>query len=160
KPGVLSENLQQRADKVGLGSLSAQGAPTVFWDVHGEHGHPLRLTISDFGPVMLARLLNLNETQSGVLQILFRVADDNGWLLLDLNVLPAMLTHINEQRAEIGPRYGNLSAASIGAIQRALLNLDSQGGEKLFGEPAVTLEDFLQTDAQGRGVVNILHAAR
>ncbi|MFT6464422.1 helicase HerA-like domain-containing protein [Halopseudomonas sp.] len=160
KPGVLSDKLQQRADKVGLGPFSVQGAPTVFWDVYGEYGHPLRLTISDFGPVMLARLLNLNETQSGVLQILFRVADDNGWLLLDLKDLRAMLSHINEQRAEIGPRYGNVSAASIGAIQRALLNLDNQGGGKLFGEPAVTLEDFLQTDAQGRGVVNILHAAR
>ncbi|MFO7703977.1 MAG: helicase HerA-like domain-containing protein [Halopseudomonas sp.] len=160
KPGVLSDKLQQRADKVGLGPLSVAGAPTVFWDVHGEHGHPLRLTISDFGPLMLARLLNLNETQSGVLQILFRVADDNGWLLLDLKDVRAMLTHINDQRAEIGPRYGNVSAASIGAIQRALLNLDNQGGERLFGEPAVTLEDFLQTDEHGRGVVNILHAAR
>lgn len=160
KPGVLSDKLKQRADKVGLGPMTVSGAPTVFWDVHGEHGHPLRLTISDFGPLMLARLLNLNETQSGVLQILFRVADDNGWLLLDLKDLRAMLTHINEQRADISPRYGNVSAASVGAIQRSLLNLEGQGGEKLFGEPAVTLEDFLQTDAQGRGVVNILHAAR
>lgn len=160
KPGVMSDKLQQRAASVGLGAITAASAPTVFWDVHGEHGHPLRLTISDFGPLMLARLLNLNETQSGVLQILFRVADDNGWLLLDLKDLRAMLSHINEQRTEIGPRYGNVSAASIGAIQRALLNLDNQGGEKLFGEPAVTLEDFMQTDEQGRGVVNILHAAR
>lgn len=160
KPGVLNDKLQQRADKVGLGPITVKAAPTVFWDVHGEHGHPLRLTISDFGPVMLARLLNLNETQSGVLQVLFRVADDNGWLLLDLKDLRAMLTYINEQRADIGPRYGNVSAASIGAIQRSLLSLDNQAGAKLFGEPAVTLEDFLQTDAQGRGVVNILHAAR
>lgn len=158
--GQMSEKLEQRAARVGLHGLEMRGAPTVFWDVFGEHGHPLRLTIADFGPIMLARLLNLNETQSGVLQILFRVADDNGWLLLDLKDLRSMLAHLNQHRGEIGPRYGNISPASIGAIQRSLLNLEGQGGERLFGEPAVTLEDFLQTDADGRGVVNILHAAR
>jgi DNA helicase HerA-like ATPase len=158
--GTMSEKLAKRASKVGLDDLQMRGAPTVFWDVYGEHGHPLRLTMADFGPVMLARLLNLNETQTGVLQILFRVADDNGWLLLDLKDLRALLSHINQHRGEIGPRYGNISPASIGAIQRSLLNLEGQGGERLFGEPAVTLEDFLQTDDQGRGVVNILHAAR
>lgn len=160
KPGIMSENLQRRADRVGLGPLEVAAAPAVFWDVQGVQGHPLRLTVSAFGLVMLARLLNLNETQTGVLQILFRVADDNGWLLLDLKDLRAMLGYVNEHRSEIGPRYGNVSAASIGAIQRALLSLDSQGADALFGEPAVTLEDFLQTDAQGRGVVNILHAAQ
>lgn len=160
KPGTITEKLQQRATQAGLDELHPGGAPTVFWDVYGEQGHPLRLTIADFGPVMLARLLNLNETQTGVLQILFRVADDNGWLLLDLKDLRAMLGHINDHRREIGPRYGNVSPASIGAIQRALLSLDSLGGEQLFGEPAVTLDDFLQTNQHGQGVVNILHAAR
>jgi len=160
KAGVMGDKLAKRAGQTGLANLQMRGAPTVFWDVFGEHGHPLRLTLADFGPVMLARLLNLNETQSGVLQILFRVADDNGWLLLDLKDLRAMLSHLNQHRAEIGPQYGNISPASIGAIQRSLLSLEGEGGERLFGEPAVTLEDFLQTDEQGRGVVNILHASR
>jgi DNA helicase HerA-like ATPase len=160
KAGVMGDKLAKRAGQTGLVNLQMRGAPTVFWDVFGEHGHPLRLTLADFGPVMLARLLNLNETQSGVLQILFRVADDNGWLLLDLKDLRAMLSHLNQHRAEIGPQYGNISPASIGAIQRSLLSLEGEGGGRLFGEPAVTLEDFLQTDEQGRGVVNILHASR
>lgn len=160
RPGVMSERLQQRAEQVGLDELHLQAAPVVFWDVYGEHGHPLRLTMADFGPVMLARLLNLNATQSGVLQVLFRVADDKGWLLLDLKDLRAMLSYVNDNRREIGPHYGNVSPASIGAIQRALLQLDSLGGEQLFAEPAVTLDDFMQTDQQGRGVVNILHASR
>lgn len=159
-PGVMSARLQQRAEQVGLDELHLQAAPVVFWDVYGEHGHPLRLTMADFGPVMLARLLNLNATQSGVLQVLFRVADDKGWLLLDLKDLRAMLSYVNDNRREIGPHYGNVSPASIGAIQRALLQLDSLGGEQLFAEPAVTLDDFMQTDQQGRGVVNILHASR
>lgn len=159
RPGAVTEKLQQRATQAGLDGLHPSGAPTVFWDVYGEHGHPLRLTVADFGPIMLARLLNLNETQTGVLQILFKVADDNGWLLLDLKDLRAMLGYINDHRSEIGPRYGNVSPASIGAIQRALLSLD-QDGEQLFGEPAVTLDDFLQNNQQGQGVVNILHAAR
>ncbi|WP_223651348.1 helicase HerA-like domain-containing protein [Halopseudomonas nanhaiensis] len=160
KAGVMSDRLRERAVRVGLADLQLNGAPTVFWDVYGEHGHPLRLTMADFGPIMLARLLNLNETQSGVLQVLFKVADENGWLLLDLRDLRAMLAYVNEHRSEIGPRYGNVSPASIGAIQRALLSLDSLGGDELFGEPAVTLDDFMQTDQHGQGVVNILHAAR
>ncbi|WP_256663753.1 helicase HerA-like domain-containing protein [Pseudomonas sp. gcc21] len=160
KHGVMSDGLQKRATLVGLDDLQMSGAPTVFWDVYGEHGHPLRLTMADFGPIMLARLLNLNETQTGVLQVLFKVADENGWLLLDLKDFRAMLGYVNENRSEIGPKYGNVSPASIGAIQRALLSLDSLGGDQLFGEPAVTLDDFMQTDVHGKGVVNILHAAR
>lgn len=160
QPGVLSDQLQQRAIRAGIEDLQPTGAPTVFWDVYGEHGHPLRLTVADFGPVMLARLLNLNETQTGVLQVLFKVADDHGWLLLDLKDLRAMLGFINDNRSEIGPVYGNVAPASIGAIQRALLSLDNLGGEQLFGEPAITLEDLMQTNQQGQGVVNILHAAR
>lgn len=160
QPGVISDQLQQRAIRAGIEDLQPTGAPTVFWDVYGAHGHPLRLTVADFGPVMLARLLNLNETQTGVLQVLFKVADDHGWLLLDLKDLRAMLGFINDNRSEIGPVYGNVAPASIGAIQRALLSLDNLGGEQLFGEPAITLEDLMQTNQQGQGVVNILHAAR
>jgi len=160
KAGTASEKLQQRADKVGLGSMTLCGAPTVFWDVFGKQGHPLRLTLAELGPMLLSRLLNLNETQSGIIDILFRVADDNGWLLLDLKDLRSMLSYLHEQRAEIGKRYGNVSAASLGAIQRALLRLDSEGAEQLFGEPAISLDDFLQTDEHGQGVVNVLHAAQ
>lgn len=160
KPGVVSEKLQQRALRVGIDALEPKGAPVVFWDVYGEKGHPLRLTISELGPQLLSRLLGLNETQSGIVDILFRVADDQGWLLLDMKDLRAMLNHVHEQRAELGPRYGNISPASVGAIQRSLLRLEQQGGEQLFGEPAVSLDDFLQVDEHGQGVVNILHAER
>ena len=160
KAGKAGEKLQKRADKVGLGPMTLCGAPTVFWDVFGEQGHPLRLTIAELGPVLLSRLLNLNETQSGIIDILFRVADDNGWLLLDLKDLRSMLIYLHEQRSALGAKYGNVSAASLGAIQRSLLRLDGQGGEKLFGEPAISLDDFLQTDENGQGVVNVLHAAQ
>jgi len=160
KAGKPGEKLQKRADKVGLGTMTLRGAPTVFWDVFGEHGHPLRLTVAELGPVLLSRLLNLNETQSGIIDILFRVADDNGWLLLDLKDLRSMLIYLHEQRAALGAKYGNVSAASLGAIQRSLLRLDGQGGERLFGEPAISLDDFLQTDEHGQGVVNVLHAAK
>lgn len=159
-PGEPSERLLQRARQVGLDDFTVYGAPTVFWDVFGEHGHPLRLTMADFGPVLLSRLLNLNDTQTGLMQLTFKVADDNGWLLLDLKDLRAMLTWVSDNRRELSATYGNVAPASIGAIQRALLTLEAQGGEQFFGEPAVTLEDFLQTDAHGKGVVNILHAER
>jgi DNA helicase HerA-like ATPase len=159
-PGELSERVRERAVQVGLEGLEMHGAPTVFWDVFGEHGHPLRLTVADLGPTLLSRLMNLNETQSGLMQLVFRVADDKGWLLLDLKDLRAMVSWVGDQRQTLSRDYGNIAPASIGAIQRSLLNLDSQGAEAFFGEPAVTLEDFLQTDDQGRGVVNILHAER
>jgi len=158
--GTASERLDERALRVGIEDLQLHGAPTVFWDVFGEHGHPLRLTISDFGPTLLSRLLNLNDTQTGLMQIAFRVADDRGWLLLDLKDLRAMLTWLSENRQEISSTYGNVAPASIGAVQRALLNLESQHGDRFFGEPAVSLEDFLQTDADGKGMVNILHAEK
>ncbi|MCG5496630.1 DUF853 domain-containing protein [Ectothiorhodospira haloalkaliphila] len=159
-PGELSDRVRERAAQVGLDELEMHGAPTVFWDVFGEHGHPLRLTVADLGPTLLSRLMNLNETQSGLMQLVFRVADDKGWLLLDLKDLRAMVGWVGEQRQALSRDYGNIAPASIGAIQRALLNLESQGADGFFGEPAVTLEDFLQTDEQGRGVVNILHAER
>ncbi|MCG5511686.1 helicase HerA-like domain-containing protein [Ectothiorhodospira shaposhnikovii] len=159
-PGQMNDRVRERAGQVGLDDLDMHGAPTVFWDVFGEQGHPLRLTIADLGPTLLSRLMNLNETQSGLMQLVFRVADDNGWLLLDLKDLRAMVNWVGEQRQTLSRTYGNIAPASLGAIQRSLLTLESQGAEQFFGEPAVTLEDFLQTDEQGRGVVNILHAER
>lgn len=159
-PGTASERLLERAQRVGVDPIEFRGAPCAFWDALGEHGHPLRLTIADFGPVLLSRLLNLNDTQTGLMQIVFKVADDRGWLLLDLKDLRSMLAWVSDHRRELGTQYGNVAPASVGAIQRALLTLESQGGDRFFGEPAVTLEDFLQTDAEGRGVVNILHAER
>ncbi len=133
-------------------------SPVTFWDVWGEQGHPVRATVSDLGPLLLARLLNLNETQEGVLTIAFKVADDNGLLLLDLKDLRAMLTFVADNQATIKTRYGNVSAASVGAIQRGLTQLEEQGGERFFGEPMLNIDDLLQTDAAGRGVINILAA--
>jgi DNA helicase HerA-like ATPase len=134
-----------------------QGYPVTFWDVFGEQGHSVRATISEIGPLLLGRLLNLNETQEGVLNLIFRIADDNGWLLLDLKDLRAMLQHVGDNAKEFTTAYGNISSASIGAIQRALLTLESQGADKFFGEPALNLDDLMQTE-QGRGIINILAA--
>ena len=130
----------------------------MFWDVFGEQGHPVRATISEMGPLLLARLLGLNDTQAGVLTVTFKVADDNGLLLLDLKDLRAMLQYVSDNAKTIGPQYGNVAAASVGAIQRGILQLEQQGGEKFFGEPALDLMDLIQTDAKGQGVVNILAA--
>jgi uncharacterized protein len=132
--------------------------PTTLWDVFGEQGHPVRATISDMGPLLLSRMLGLNETQAGVLNLVFKIADDNGLLLLDLKDLRAMLRHVGDNAGQFTTEYGNISAASIGIIQRGLLQIESQGGEKFFGEPMLNIQDFLQTDNQGRGVVNILTA--
>jgi DNA helicase HerA-like ATPase len=137
---------------------SWEGCPAAFWDVWGEQGHPLRATVSAMGPVLLSRILNLNDTQEGVLNIIFKYADDNGLLLLDLKDLRAMAQYVGDNAAEMKTRYGNVAAASIGAIQRGLLVLEQQGAEKFFGEPALDLEDLIQTDGSGRGVVNILTA--
>ena len=134
------------------------GCPTVFWDVFGEQGHPVRATVSDLGPLLLSRILNLNETQDGVLALVFKVADDNGLLLLDLKDLRAMLQHVGDHAQEFQTNYGNVSAASIGAIQRGLLALEQQGAEKFIGEPMLNIDDLLQTDGSGRGVVNVLAA--
>ncbi|MEQ8215718.1 MAG: helicase HerA-like domain-containing protein, partial [Smithellaceae bacterium] len=132
----------------------------VFWDVFGESGHPVRATISDMGPLLLARLLNLNETQSGVLTLVFKIADDNGLLLLDLKDLRAMIQFVGDNAKQFTTEYGNVSAASIGAIQRGLLALEQQGGDKFFGEPMLDIADLMQTDSEGRGVVNVLAADR
>jgi DNA helicase HerA-like ATPase len=139
--------------------LRHEGCPVVFWDVFGKRGHPIRATVSDLGPLLLARLLQLNDTQEGVLNLTFKVADDAGLLLLDIKDLRAMLQHVGEHAAELTTEYGNVSAASVGAIQRGLLALETQGVEELFGEPMLNIDDLMQT-ADGRGVVNILGAER
>ena len=154
-PGVLTDKLQQRLDKPGVGDFAPAKCPVVFWDVFGRNGHPVRATVSDMGPLLLARLLNLNETQTGVLQLVFKIADDHGLLLLDLKDLRAMIQHVGENAKTFTTEYGNVSAASVGAIQRGLLTLEEQGGDAFFGEPMLDINDLLQTD-DGQGVVNIL----
>lgn len=132
--------------------------PVTFWDVFGNNGHPLRATISDLGPLLLGRMLNLNDTQQGVLTLVFKIADDNGLLLLDLKDLRAMVQHVGENARDYTTEYGNISTASIGAIQRGLLQIETQGGDQLFGEPMLNIDDLMQTDAEGRGMINILAA--
>jgi len=157
--GARSEKLAARLERLGLPEPSWGASPVTFWDVFGKQGHPLRATVSDMGPLLLSRLLGLNDTQSGVLTIVFRVADEHGLLLLDLKDLRAMLQFVGEHASELTAEYGNVSMASVGAIQRALLRLDEQGGEAFFGEPMLDIGDLMQT-IDGRGVVNILSADR
>ncbi len=154
--GGSNAKVTERAVALGV-ELRYEPCPVVFWDVFGKRGHPIRATVSDLGPLLLARLLDLNNTQEGVLNLTFKVADDAGLLLLDVKDLRAMLQHVGEHAAELTTQYGNVSAASIGAIQRGLLALESQGIEQLFGEPMLNIDDLLQT-ANGRGIVNILAA--
>ncbi|WP_397476179.1 helicase HerA-like C-terminal domain-containing protein [Pusillimonas sp.] len=153
-----SPKLQERLDKLGLPEPAWGACPVAFWDVFGEQGHPVRATISDMGPLLLARMLELNDTQEGVLNIVFSVADDEGMLLLDMKDLRAMLQHVAERASELRPRYGNVSAASVGAIQRSLLRLESQGAGLFFGEPMLDVHDLLRVNAHGQGMVNILAA--
>jgi DNA helicase HerA-like ATPase len=148
--------IAERAQLLGV-ELVHEACPVVFWDLFGAQGHPVRATISDMGPLLLARLLALNDTQEGVLNIVFKVADDAGLLLLDTNDLRAVLQHVGDHAAELRTAYGNVSAASIGAIQRGLLALESQGADRFFGEPMLDIADLMQTD-RGRGVVHILAA--
>lgn len=157
RPGGGNGKVEARVKELGLADFSYRAAPTVFWDVFGEKGHPLRSTISEMGPLLLARMLNLNDTQAGVLTAAFKIADDNGWLLLDLKDLRAMLQFAADNSSELRSEYGSISAASVGAIQRGLLQLEHEDGEKLFGEPALDFNDLLQTEG-GRGVINILAA--
>ncbi len=156
-PGVDSPKLKQRLDSLGVSDWAPAKFPAAFWDVSGAQGHPVRATISDMGPILLSRLLNLNDTQAGVLQLVFKIADDNGLLLLDLKDLRAMVQHVGEHAKEFTTEYGNVSAASIGAIQRSLLTLGEQGGEAFFGEPMLDINDLMQTE-DGKGIVNILAA--
>ncbi len=160
QPGGASSKVQERIRQLQLDGFTFSGCPVTFWDVFGENGHPVRSTISELGPLMLGRLLQLNDTQAGVLSLVFRIADENGLLLLDSKDLRAMLQFVGDNAAQFTTEYGNISAASIGAIQRNLLALDDQGAQKFFGEPALNLDDLLQTDSAGRGVVNILSADR
>ncbi|GIW33030.1 helicase HerA-like domain-containing protein [Meiothermus sp.] len=157
KPGGENPKVAERVQKLGLADFKYEACPVVFWDVFGEQGHPVRATVSEMGPLLLARLLGLNDTQSGVLTLAFKIADDNGLLLLDLKDLRAMLQFVGDNAEKFKTEYGNISAASIGAIQRGLLALEEQGGDRFFGEPALKLEDLLQTQ-DGRGVINILAA--
>ena len=157
KAGGDNPKIVERAAQLGV-ELAPAPCPVAFWDLLGAQGHPARTTVSEMGPLLLARLLGLNETQAGVLGIVFQVADDGGLLLLDLKDLRAMLEHVGSRAAELKMRYGNVSAASVGAIQRGLLTLEQQGGEHVFGEPALDLDDLRQTGAGGQGVVNILAA--
>jgi DNA helicase HerA-like ATPase len=159
KAGQMSDKLGARLKKLGLPEPKWGACPAVFWDVFGEQGHPVRATISDMGPLLIARLLNLNETQEGVLSMVFRIADDNGLLLLNLPDLRAMLQFVGDNAAQFKTQYGNVSAASIGTIQRGLLQIEEQGGKSFFGEPMLNIDDLLQT-VDGRGVVNILAADR
>ena len=156
--GKIGEKLAAVLKERGLPLQTPIACPTTLWDVFGEQGHPVRATVSDMGPLLLSRMLGLNDTQAGVLNLVFKIADDNGLLLLDMKDLRAMLQHVGDNAKNFTTEYGNISAASIGAIQRGLLQIDSQGGDQFFGEPMLNIEDFMQTDAQGQGVVNILAA--
>jgi DNA helicase HerA-like ATPase len=158
QPGATSGKFEERIKQVGVDAPTFAGRPTVFWDVFGEQGHPVRATVSDLGPLMLARILGLNDTQEGVLALAFKIADDNGLLLLDLKDLRALLQHVADNAATIQTTYGNVSAASIGAILRGLLTLEQQGATGFLGEPMLNVDDLLQTGDGGKGVVNILAA--
>ncbi|HWX03175.1 DUF853 domain-containing protein [Collimonas sp.] len=158
KAGAASSKLKERLETLGIEEPQWAATPVTFWDVYGQQGHPVRATISDMGPLLLARMLNLNDTQQGVLQLVFKIADDNGLLLLDLKDLRAMLQHVGDNAASFQTEYGNISAASIGAIQRGLIGIGEQGGEQFFGEPMLNIDDLIQTDGNGKGVVNILAA--
>ena len=159
-PGQDSENMQERIRRFGIEDFSYKGYPVHFFDIFGEEGHPARITVSSMGPQLLSRLFHLTEVQSGVLSIVFRVADDNGLLLLDLKDLQAMLKYVGDNRAEFTTLYGNVSAASIGAIQRALLAFEDEGGVNIFGEPELDIRDFIRTDYDGRGYINVLSSRR
>ncbi|MDI3441898.1 DUF853 domain-containing protein [Erwinia sp. V90_4] len=160
KEGAESEKLSARLAKIGVSGWTPQSNPVVLWDIFGERGHPVRATVSDLGPLLLARLLNLNEVQSGVLTIIFRVADDQGMLLLDFKDLRAMTQYIGDNAKAFQSQYGNINSASVGAIQRGLLALEQQGAEYFFGEPMLDIKDWMRTDADGKGVINILAAEK
>jgi len=156
--GEAKPKLLERAQTLGMTDYAPRAHPTLFWDLFGTQGHPIRTTVSDMGPLLLARLLDLNDTQEGILNIAFKLADDEGLLLLDLKDLRTLLTHLADNATEIKSRYGNISGASVGAIQRALLTLEQQGAAQFFGEPALALDDFMHTDFSGQGVISILAA--
>ena len=156
--GSSSPKFDERLKTLGIDAIPFAASPVVFWDLFGEQGHPIRSTVSEIGPLLLARMLNLNDTQEGVLSAVFRIADDQGLLLIDFKDLKAMLSYVSEHAAEFKAEYGNLSPASLGAIQRNLLALADQGGDQFFGEPSLNILDFIQTDSEGRGYINLLAA--
>ncbi len=158
--GVVTPKLEARLKDLGLEGFAPYANPVAFWDVFGQGGIPVRATVSDMGPLLLSRLLNLNDTQSGVLQLVFKIADDQGLMLLDLKDLRAMVQHVGDNAKEFTTEYGNVSAASIGAIQRGLLTLDEQGGDVFFGEPMLNIHDLMKVDENGRGVINVLSAEK
>lgn len=157
-PGTTNEKITSRIQQIGIEGYVNEANPTVFWDLYGKKGHPIRTTVSEFGPTLFNRILELNETQSGVLDIAFKLADDEGLLLLDLNDLRALLNFVSENKSEISKKYGLVSPASVAAIQRALLRLEQEGGEEFFGEPALDLNDLMRQDMSGRGIINLLTA--
>jgi DNA helicase HerA-like ATPase len=158
KPGTETPKVKARIEQMKLEDFQFEGCPVTFWDVFGEQGHPMRATVSEIGPLLLSRILNLNQTQSAVMSLVFKIADDNGLLLLDLKDLQAMLQFVGNQAKQFQTEYGNISSASIGAIQRGLVALGNQGGELFLGEPALNIDDLLQTDSKGHGVINLLAA--
>ena len=160
-PGQSSEGMEKRIDKFGLRDIfTYRGYPTTFWDIYQEGGHAVRATVSEMGPELLSRILGLTPAQEGILHIVFRIADDKGLLLIDLKDLRAMLTYVNEHRAEYMMTYGNITPQSVAAILRALLPLEQQGGELFFGEPALEIQDWMRTDAEGRGMINVLDCVK
>ena len=156
--GTSNPKFDERIKSLGIDSIPFAASPVVFWDLFAEQGHPIRTTITEIGPLLLARMLNLNDTQEGVLSAVFRIADDQGMLLIDFKDLKAMIGYVSEHAAEFKAEYGNLSPASLGAIQRNLLALADQGGDQFFGEPSLNILDFIQTDSNGHGCINILAA--
>lgn len=158
KAGSSNPKFDERIQSLGIDSIPFEASPTIFWDLFGEQGHPIRTTVSEIGPLLLAQMLNLNDTQEGVLAAVFRVADDQGMLLLDFKDLKAMLKYVSENSESLKAEYGNLSPASLGAIQRNLLALGDQGGDQFFGEPSLNILDFIQNDEKGRGYINLLAA--
>ena len=158
KPGELNDKIRQRMATVGMDHFTPQANPVTLWDVYGVSGHPIRTTVSEMGPLLLSRMLQLNDTQAGVLHIVFRIADDEGLLLIDLKDLRAMLTYAGDRAGEYTLRYGNIAKASVGTIQRAIAVLEDQGGNLFFGEPSLDISDWLVRDENGRGMINILAA--
>ena len=158
--GTASEKLLERLKNIGITDWTPHNNPVVVWDIFGEKGHPVRATVSDLGPLLLARLLNLNDVQSGVLNIIFRIADDQGLLLLDFKDLRAITQYIGDNAKSFQNQYGNISSASVGAIQRGLLTLEQQGAEHFFGEPMLDIKDWMRTDSSGKGIINILSSEK
>ena len=154
------EGIASRLEKMGISDFETKGFPVAFWDVYGENGLSVRTTISEMGPIMLAKLLGLNDIQTAVLNVVFRVADDNGWLVIDIKDLRSLLIHIDENRSEISREFGAVAPQTIAAIQRSLMQLEDQGGNFFFGEPSLNIMDWIRTDASGNGVINILNSTK